>query len=149
MSQVSSQYIDNKVKRKIERLFSYCIKQCRDDNTVAEFVDDLLTPTEKIMLAKRVAIALMILKKNTYEEIKNKLKVSKSTIWKVSTWLSAKGKGYRKLLSEIIKMDSDLQNEHSDALWDLENQFIPSPGHNWKSDAHNRWHKAEKTEVPF
>src|SRR3989338_9910670 len=128
MSQVSSQYIDNKVKRKIERLFSYCIKQCRDDNTVAEFVDDLLTPTEKIMLAKRVAIALMILKKNTYEEIKNKLKVSKSTIWKVSTWLSAKGKGYRKLLSEIIKMDSDLQNEHSDALWDLENQFIPSPG---------------------
>ena len=73
MSQVSSQYIDNKVKRKIERLFSYCIKQCRDDNTVAEFVDDLLTPTEKIMLAKRVAIALMILKKNTYEEIKNML----------------------------------------------------------------------------
>jgi len=105
MSQVSSQYIDNKVKRKIERLFSYCIKQCRDDNTVAEFVDDLLTPTEKIMLAKRVAIALMILKKNTYEEIKNKLKVSKSTIWKVSTWLSAKGKGYRKLLSEVIKTE--------------------------------------------
>ncbi len=150
MTQVSAQFIDPKVEKKIQKLFSDCIKRCQDDDTVAAFLDDLLTPTEKVMLAKRVAIALMILKGNTYEQIENKLKVSKPTIWKVNTWLGVEGKGYRKLLSAVIKEDTQRQKEHHDALWDAENlPILPGKGGDWKADARNRWRKAEDTKVPF
>lgn len=149
MTQVSAQFIDPKVEDKIQKLFSDCIKRCQDDDTIAAFLEDLLTPTEKVMLAKRVAIALMILKGNTYEQIENKLKVSKPTIWKVNTWLGVEGKGYRKLLSGVIKTDDRRQKEHRDALWDAENPpLIPAPG-DWKAAARNRWRKAEDTKIPF
>lgn len=150
MTQISTQLVDPKVEKKIQELFSDCIKRCQDDDTVAAFIDDLLTPTEKVMLAKRVAIALMILKGNTYEQIEIKLKVSKPTIWKVSTWFAVEGKGYRKLLSEVIKEDDRRQKEHRNALWDAENPpILPTPGRDWKADARDRWRKVEDTKVPF
>ena len=101
------------------------------------------------MLSERVAIALMILKKNTYEEIENKLKVSKSTIWKVSTWLSTKGEGYRKLLSDVIKKDSKLKASTEMLFGDLENQFIPHSGHNWKADARNLLAQSRRNRSSF
>ena len=51
------------------------------------FVFDLLTPTERQMLAKRFQIALMLLEGNDYRKIRDNLKVTDNTIARVSNWL--------------------------------------------------------------
>jgi len=70
---------------------------------VKEFLTDLLTPTEKVMLAKRLAIALMLIKSYDYSSIRSTLKVSPQTIGSVSLWLKYSGSGYRKSIERIIK----------------------------------------------
>ncbi|EKE12532.1 MAG: hypothetical protein ACD_13C00191G0028 [uncultured bacterium] len=51
---------------------------------MANFFDEFLTPTEQIMLAKRMAISLLLAKNYNYQDISDILKVSNGTIAEVS-----------------------------------------------------------------
>jgi len=65
------------------------------------FLRDLLTPSERVMLGRRIIIARMILAGGSYDAIGEKLHVGKNTISKVHKWLeivtggSAQKKGAR------------------------------------------------------
>ncbi|MBI5356198.1 hypothetical protein HZB78_01130 [Candidatus Collierbacteria bacterium] len=52
MAQVSVQYIKPEVKEKLQSLLVDCINRCAQASLAADFVDDLLTGTEKIMISK-------------------------------------------------------------------------------------------------
>ncbi len=54
------------------------------------------------MLAKRFAIALLLIKGYNYEAIKEILKVSQETIARVNLSLNYRGDGYRKVINEIL-----------------------------------------------
>ena len=105
MPRVSRKVLHPTVKAKIQELLLDCISRCRDQKTSAGFIDDLLTDTEKVMIAKRIAVALMILKGYPSLDIEETLKVSGQTVWMMRAWLSAKGKGYREMLEEVIERD--------------------------------------------
>jgi uncharacterized protein YerC len=76
---------------------------------VREFVKDLFTHTEYKMLAKRLEIARRLLKGETYESIKDSLKVTEKPIVYISNILANAGKGFRNVDLRL----QDLEKEYS------------------------------------
>jgi uncharacterized protein YerC len=103
MSQVSTHFMSPKISSKVYEVFIDSIKNSRSKSEVISFLDDLLSPTEKTMLAKRVAIAYLLLEdKYTYREISKILKISLGTIAKVHATFALKGEGYRKIVGNLV-----------------------------------------------
>ena len=63
------------------------------------FLRDLLTPSERIMLGRRIWIARLLLAGHSQIYISKKLKVGPNTIWRVQKWLEDQLLGMRKHLS--------------------------------------------------
>lgn len=65
----------------------------------ANFIRDLLSEQEVVMLARRLQIARFLQNGLTYAQIKKAMKASETTVAKVQTWLKFYGEGYRMVLS--------------------------------------------------
>ena len=103
MPQVSKRPLAKNIQQNLYSIFWQTLADLKSSADVKEFLTDLLTPTEKVMLAKRLAIALMLIKGYDYSSIRSTLKVSPQTIGAVSLWLKYSGSGYRKSIERIIK----------------------------------------------
>lgn len=148
MAQISKRWLRPDVENKIRGLLVECVAKCRDQKAASNFIDVLLTDTEKIMIAKRIAIALMLIKGNKAEEIDDRLKVSLGTIYTVKAWLDDKGKEYRDMLISIAKLDISQSREHSDLLDEALNS-TPRWGTSWKEAKKIQWQKVKDSKVPF
>lgn len=84
-------------------LFLKTIVDIRTSDDARNFIEDLLSPTERVMLIKRLAIAVLLVKGYTYDDIDDTLKVSRSTIMNVSIWLKHGKNGYRKAANQIME----------------------------------------------
>jgi len=89
-------------KRLIGNLFSALNKLSETERVV--FLDKLLTPTEKTMLAKRMAILSELGKGTTYEKVEEKYNVISATVSRMSTLL----KTTPKLLEVLSKIDDSV-----------------------------------------
>jgi TrpR-related protein YerC/YecD len=69
------------------------------------FFDDLLTRTEKIMLGKRLLIAILLEKGYSYNDISSIVKVSQVTISRMSEQLQRSGKGFRLAIAHLDKKE--------------------------------------------
>jgi len=112
------------------------------------FLHDLLSPTEKLMLSKRLAIAFMLIQDYNYASINNRLKVSNPTIWNVKMNLVHRGKGYKMAIEQIMS------KEKWEKFWqDLDNFFEeilpPRYGTDWKEARRKQWEKRRNQEKPF
>lgn len=97
-------------RREVEKLFHQLCFAISDSKTIqesADFLRDLLSYQEAEMIAKRLKIAGLLLENSTYEEIKEKLKVSFGTISRVQEWLKISGDGYRKAIEGIKRSGVD------------------------------------------
>ncbi|MBI2028315.1 MAG: hypothetical protein HYT07_01775 [Candidatus Levybacteria bacterium] len=103
MTKVSRRFLDKELENRIFQVFLKTIVDIRTPGEAKNFIDDLLSPTEKIMLIKRLAIAVLLAKGKTYDEIDDTLKVSRATIMRVSFWLKNGKSGYRKVVDSILK----------------------------------------------
>lgn len=103
MSQVSRRFLKPEISSRLHDLLLETVVACSSKIETAEFLDDLLSPTEKIMLAKRLAIAYLLSKKLPYRTIAQTLKVSISTIGNIALMLKIQGKGFRKAVDKIMK----------------------------------------------
>jgi uncharacterized protein YerC len=92
MAQVSRWPLKKEVWEKIFDLFLHSLVKLNRKNELSLFIHDLLSPTERVMLAKRLAIALLLSKGHSYPVIRGKLHVTSSTIAKVNRQLQ-EGKG--------------------------------------------------------
>lgn len=130
MPQVSKYPVSKEVQERMFEIFWETIAGLENAQKASEFFHDLLTPTEKIMLAKRLAIALLLIKGYDYRSIVNTLKVSPTTIGNVRLWLQTAGSGYRKAVEKIIK--SEKQEEFFEKIEEVISKFIPPPpGTDW------------------
>lgn len=77
---------------------------------VKNFFRDLLTPSESLMLARRIAIAKMLIEGATYDEIKKKLSVGYDNIKSVYRWLYDGFGGYNLALEKISKAKGKEKN---------------------------------------
>jgi uncharacterized protein YerC len=63
---------------------------------VKEFLKELLTVSERVMLGRRILIARMLLSGATYEDVGKKLRVGRTTVGKVERWLQDQLPGYER-----------------------------------------------------
>lgn len=143
MAQISKRVLQKNVEERILDLFWTSLSMLSTKEKVALFLDDLLSPTEKLMLGKRLAIAFMLMKGYDYPSINNRLKVSDSTIWNVKMNLTYKGKGYNMAIEQIMS------KEKWEKFWqDLDHFFgkvlPPRYGTNWKEARRKQWENRRK-----
>ena len=105
MPQVSKYPLSNNTERRLYQLFWETISELKESSKAEEFFNDLLSPTEKIMLSKRLAVVIMLQKGYGYSTIRSTLKVSPGTIGSVSAWLKYSGIGYRKVFNKLLKKE--------------------------------------------
>lgn len=77
---------------------------------IADFLGDLLTPTELRNLSVRLRIAKMLLASKSQREIATVLHTSLVTTNKVSNWLRKSGSGFREVVAKLpLKWDTPKQ----------------------------------------
>ena len=106
MAQVSKYPVQKEVADRIFELFIKTLINVKDKDEAEKLVADLLTPTERIMLAKRLTIAFLLEKGYEYSTIKGLLRVSSPTIAAVSLACQYGSKGYKKLIDKISREES-------------------------------------------
>jgi len=104
MSQVSKYPISKKVYETIFNALFSTFVNLRTKNQVYDFFEDFFSPTEKVMLAKRLAIGLLLSKEYTYAEIKKILRVSSTTIGVAALRLKHGGT-YKKVIDKLVNDD--------------------------------------------
>ena len=80
MVHLSKKLISENVLMRIYQLFFEVISRSHSRETFLILLDDILTPTEKIMLAKRIGIIYLLIKEIDQLSIADILKVSTSTV---------------------------------------------------------------------
>lgn len=81
----------------------------RGRNAMKLFLRDLLTPSERVMLGRRILIAQRLLAGASYRRISKNLKVGKATIERVHRWLQDQLPGYEQALKG---MEKEFKNRH-------------------------------------
>lgn len=140
MAQVSKRPIHKDVEKRMFEIFERTISTLHASEDIKDFLHDFLSPVEKIMLAKRLSIAILLAKGYSYPSISNILRVTPGTIATVSVSLKYAGRGYKKMVVKI------LEDEKVDAFWEKIEDFLshipPSKGSDWKY--HRREYEMKK-----
>lgn len=100
---VSRRPLPKHIEEKIFYLFFQSLANLKDPSDVQRFLFDLLSPVERTMLAKRLAIAILLSKGHQYESIKDMLKVSQETIARVNMVLQSYGDGYKLVIKKTAR----------------------------------------------
>jgi len=109
MSQVSRRTLSKNVEKKMYSIFFNTLARLSNPSDIQDFILDLLGPAEQTMLAKRFAIAVLLVKGYQYGTIKDILKVSQETIARVNMMLNFRGQGYNTAIKRVLK-DENLEN---------------------------------------
>lgn len=81
------------------------VAKLRTKKQASVFFEEFFTPTEKVMLAKRLAIWILIAKRYSYREISELLKMSTSTIAVYCLSFKYK-KAFRSVIERILKEEA-------------------------------------------
>ena len=103
MAKVKTHLIDKKERYRIIGEFFEIVVNLKNKDDVIGFFIGLLTPSESLMLARRIQVAEMLLEEKSYEEIRKKLRVSFQTIAKVYNWLYGENETYKKQIENQNK----------------------------------------------
>ena len=147
MAQVSKYPIAQDVYKRIFEILFGTIVDMRTSKEVESFFNDFLSPTEKIMLAKRLSIAVLLGKGYTYQDIKKILRVSQTTVASVNIALKFVGQGYKKVVAKIIA--GEKRDEFWQKLDDLLSETIPPKGRNWYYWRKERENEKWRRKKPF
>lgn len=85
---------------------------------IKNFLRDLLTESERVMVGRRIIIAQMLLEEKSYDEIIRELKVGKDTIMRVHRWLEDETEGYEKAIKKLEKVLESRQEKRDKAYID-------------------------------
>ena len=118
MVQISKNPIHKDVFYEIRDDFLWIMGSLATPDEVKSFFYDFFTKTERVMFAKRLAIALMIYRNYNYRDICQILHVSTSTITRIANWMDQGGAGVKYALDKLAK------EERMQAFWNKVNRFI-------------------------
>lgn len=103
MAQVSKYPISDKVYKRILEIFFKTFVEIKTKGEAKQFMEDFLTPTEQIMLAKRLAIAFLLEKDYDFRTISKILRVSTTTIARVNLMRKYGGQGYQRMIKKLLR----------------------------------------------
>ncbi len=148
MTQVSRKIVAALVAERIQEIFCKVIAGLHDQTDISEFLNDFLSPPEKIMLAKRLSIGLMLSKGYTYDAIASILKVTPSTIANVNINLKYTGKGYKKILEKVLQ-EEKLYKSWQDLGDTIKETLPPRYGSNWTNERQRHYEEKRRRQKPF
>jgi len=128
MSQVSRRYLSPKIESQIFDIFVESFTSLSSAQKSTDFLYDLLSPVEQVMLGKRLAIAYMLLKGRAQRDVADTLKVSQATVNKVNASLKI-GNGYRTIISHMLQKEKVVS--FFDGLEEKLDHLLPPKGANW------------------
>lgn len=90
-------------EKKLDLVFDLVnsFKYLKNASEIADFLEDLLSPSEIRNLSIRLRIAKLLLKGQLQRDICVDLKTSPVTVNKVNTWLNKGGKGFKKVIASL------------------------------------------------
>jgi len=110
--------ISNKEKEELLKEFCEALSVLKSSQEVMNFLTDLLTREELIMLARRIKVAKFLIKGRDYREIASLLKVGSPTIARVNRWLLEGGEGFRLIAERTKKEEQALPTSRDYAMED-------------------------------
>jgi len=150
MTQISKRQLNRDIQKRIYEIFIDVLKETQTSSEVESLLEDFLTPTERVMLPKRLCIAYLLLKGYNHRTIASYLKVSFTTLNRVSTALRTGGQGYTLMLTRLQK------REKIDMIFRQIEEGIVStlasvggPTHIWKSIQTEQRRKNYQERKPF
>ena len=102
MTHVSKNPVDKNTYFQILEGFIWLLSDLKSESDMKLFLNDFLTKTERIMLAKRLALALMITKGYETKIITQILHVSTGTVYRMREWVDRGGSGLTLALKRLI-----------------------------------------------
>lgn len=99
--QVSKHGINKQIEKKIFKSLYQVLADIKQPQALERFFTGILSPTERMALAKRLAIAVYLNKGKSYDFIKNNLRVSSATIATVQGLMERRNDGLNLALSAI------------------------------------------------
>lgn len=147
MTQISRIPIRKEIEKRMFEVFLESIAMVRTPDQVEKLVTDLLSPTEKVMLAKRLSIALLLYKQYDQRLISKLLRVGLETVSKVSRALKTGTGGYGMVTASILKQEKyqNFLQKIDDLLADL----FPPRHRNWTNWRKERWQEKIRKTNPF
>lgn len=147
MSQVSKYKLNKKVYEKIFSLFPQFLYRMTSKGKQNALVSAFFTNTEKIVFAKRIAIAFMLVKGYKYDQIVSKIKVSHGTVAKMADALKVHGDTVIKELENIAREDSFV--EFLNSIGYQISTMLPPKGGNWSTWRGKLEKERRDSENPF
>jgi len=109
-----------KKEEKIEYLDALytAVESLESREEVKNFLRDLLTEGERIMVGRRIIIAKRLLNEEPYEQIIREMKVGADTIMRVYRWLEDDIHGYEKVVKKLERVLESRQEKIDKAYVD-------------------------------
>ncbi len=95
MAQVSKNKLEKHIEAKLVHTFQLVLTKLSKEEEMDNFLLSFLTPTEQIMFAKRLAIAILLKEGYSDTEISKTLHVTRITVSRLRFFIEARGKGYQ------------------------------------------------------
>lgn len=132
MSRVSKIKLDKELESELYSQFWYSLGKINNQLKSSDFFSDLLSESEKLMLAKRFAVAILLSRGKNTTEIHDSLHVSYTTISTVSSWT-------KNAKSQTVKLLRQISNEKGwEVLFDRVDEILdkipPKRGSDWKEE---------------
>jgi len=110
--------VDNKKLVKVFNLLFEIINHTNGQNEFFILIKDIISPSEQIMIAKRIAIIYLLMKRVNSGDIAEYLKVSRSTISKFSLLFYEKDTVLITTIKQLLKKEN-ISNFFDDLFSDL------------------------------
>ena len=146
MSQVSRRYLNPKTEQQIFDTFVESFTSLSSAQKATDFLYDLLSPVEQVMLGKRLAIAYMLMKGRSQRDVADTLKVSQATVTKVNASLKV-GTGYRAIISHMLQKEKVVA--FFDKLDEKLDHLLPPKGANWSEHYKRTYAERVKNKKSF
>lgn len=108
MPQVSRRKLPKKAEEELIKQLKTVLSKISKNEEMSIFLDALLTETEKLMLAKRLAIVVLLEEGLSESQIAETLHVTRMTVSRTRYYLESRGQGYKVALRKIAR-EKDLQ----------------------------------------
>ena len=108
MTRISKKFIKEEIILKLYRLFFEVFSRSNDQQSFLSLIDDILSPTEKIMIAKRLGMIYLLIKGVDFRTIAETLKVSAATVLFYSVVYKEKKAQTTKLIEQMLKKENVL-----------------------------------------
>jgi uncharacterized protein YerC len=135
------------VSRRPFEIFISSFISIKNKSRAESFLTEIFSDTERIMIAKRLAIAFLLSKKYSFESIKTMLNVSQNTVCLVNRYIKQEKSGYKSVLKEVAKNENG--NSFSYLLAMIDTMLLPPRGSNWKEVRRGQYKRLRDLEKPF